>query len=51
MIKGWVSRKEYLEHHDPKLWIVKGEGQPTLTGVAGSAQLREGVPQSKRSNN
>lgn len=51
MIKGWVGREEYLEHHDPKRWVVKGEGPPTLTGVAGSAKLREGVPQSKRSNN
>lgn len=51
MIKGWVSREEYLEHHDPKRWVVKGEGPPTLTGVAGSAKLREGVPQSKRSDN
>ena len=50
MIKGWVRREEYLEHHDPKRWVVKGKGPPTLTGVAGSAQLREGVPQSKRSN-
>ena len=50
MIKGWVRRDEYLEHHDPKRWVVKGEGPATLTGVAGSAQLREGVPQSKRSN-
>ena len=51
IIKGWVSREEYLEHHDPKRWVVKGEGPPTLTGVAGSAKLRESVPQSKRSNN
>ena len=51
MIKGWVRREEYLEHHDPKRWVVKKEDPPTLTGVAGSAQLREGVPQSKRSNN
>ena len=51
MIKGWVRRDEYLEHHDPKRWVVKGQGPSTPTGVAGSAKLREGVPQSKRSNN
>ncbi len=51
MIKGWVRRDEYLEHHDPKRWVVEKEDPPTLSGVTGSAQLREGVPQSKRSNN
>ena len=22
MIKGWITREEYLQHHDPSLWPV-----------------------------
>ena len=54
MINGFIGRKQYLEHHDPKQWSVNGQKTPsplarTKTG-AGSAQLREGVPQDKRSD-
>ncbi len=52
MINGWIGRDQYLAHHDPKRWVVKGGGEPprAVTGVTGSAQIREGVPQDKRSD-
>ena len=25
MIKGWVTKKEYLSHHDPEKWVVEQE--------------------------
>ena len=54
MINGWIGREQYLKHHDPKQWAVTGQKTPSpLTGRrtgGGSAQLREGVPQDKRSD-
>ncbi len=56
IINGWIGREQYLEHHDPKRWAVTGQKTPSpLTGTrtgggGGSAQLREGVPQDKRSD-
>ena len=54
MINGWIGREQYLEHHDPKRWAVTDQKTPSpLAGTgtgAGSAQLREGVPQDKRSD-
>jgi cytochrome b subunit of formate dehydrogenase len=47
MINGWIGRKEYLEHHDPKKWVVKGSTPPAMSG--GAAPLA-GVTQDKRSN-
>jgi len=26
MIRGWISRRHYLQHHDPELWRVEPEG-------------------------
>jgi formate dehydrogenase subunit gamma len=50
MINGFIGRKEYLEHHDPQRWVVKGDTPKTISGAEGSAPLREGVPQNKRSH-
>jgi hypothetical protein len=25
MILGWVSRRHYLEHHDPQRWNARGK--------------------------
>jgi len=54
IINGWIGREQYLEHHDPKRWAVTGQKTPSpLAGRdtgTGSAQLREGVPQDKRSD-
>jgi cytochrome b subunit of formate dehydrogenase len=50
MINGFIGRKDYLEHHDPERWAVK-DGTPTaVSGTPGSAPLREGIPQNKRSH-
>ncbi len=47
MFQGWVYRREYLAHHDPKKWVAK-EGPPSsVTGVGGSAGLPEGVPRDR----
>jgi len=27
MIVGWITRRQYLEHHDPQRWIVAGTGR------------------------
>jgi hypothetical protein len=24
MLVGWITRRQYLEHHDPQRWIVGG---------------------------
>jgi hypothetical protein len=24
MILGWITRRQYLEHHDPQRWVVNG---------------------------
>jgi cytochrome b subunit of formate dehydrogenase len=29
MIFGWISREHYLEHHDPRRWVVAGETPAT----------------------
>ncbi len=56
IINGWIGREQYLEHHDPKRWAVTGQKTPSplagtrTGGGGGSAQLREGVPQDKRSD-
>jgi hypothetical protein len=28
MIFGWISRRNYLEHHDTQRWNVRGKTQP-----------------------
>ena len=28
MIFGWVTRREYLEHHEPSRWVVAGAETP-----------------------
>lgn len=50
MINGWIGRKEYLEHHDPKRWVVGGGTQPQPVPSHTSAPLGEGLPQSKPSH-
>ncbi len=47
MINGWIGRKDYLEHHDPKKWVVEDGTPPAMSG--GAAPLA-GVTQDKRSN-
>jgi hypothetical protein len=37
MIFGWISREQYLEHHDPRRWPV-GE-QPPEAGRAKSKEV------------
>jgi hypothetical protein len=27
MIVGWITRRQYLEHHDPQRWSVAGTGR------------------------
>jgi formate dehydrogenase subunit gamma len=29
MILGWIPRKDYLKHYDPRLWRPKGVGRPS----------------------
>ncbi len=48
MINGWIGRKDYLENHDPKKWVVKGVTPPAVSG--GGAAPLAGVAQDKRSN-
>ena len=28
MIKGWITKDEYLSHHDPKVWVLDQESDP-----------------------
>ena len=28
MILGWITRRQYLEHHDPERWVVGGAARP-----------------------
>lgn len=38
MIKGWITREEYLTYYDPEKWPLDGEPSPkTRTGDAGGA--------------
>jgi cytochrome b subunit of formate dehydrogenase len=50
MINGKIARKDYLEHHDPQRWVVKGDTPTAISGTPGSAPVREGIPQNKRSH-
>ena len=38
MIFGWITRRQYLEHHDPARWKVRS-GRPRVS--TGSADLEE----------
>ena len=31
MIFGWITRRQYLEHHEPSRWAVAGSGQPKVS--------------------
>jgi len=31
MIFGWITRRQYLEHHDPNRWVVSGSGNGRKT--------------------
>jgi hypothetical protein len=33
MIFGTISRREYLEHHDPDRWVAEGRKSPRSTVV------------------
>ena len=48
MINGFVGKKEYLAHHDPKRWVVTPGSPPKVTG--GGTQLPEGAAQDKQSD-
>jgi formate dehydrogenase subunit gamma len=28
MIFGWITRRQYLEHHEPSRWVVRGSAKP-----------------------
>jgi formate dehydrogenase subunit gamma len=28
MIFGWITRRQYLEHHEPNRWVVRGSAKP-----------------------
>ena len=30
MILGWITRRQYLEHHDPQRWVVGGNPKPQI---------------------
>ena len=36
MIKGWITREEYLSHYDPEKWPVGGGTDPAPRGEGGS---------------
>ena len=45
MIRGWVDRDHYLEHHDPAKWVVTGEpakGSGALADSSVSAPREDG---------
>jgi cytochrome b subunit of formate dehydrogenase len=48
MINGFIGKKEYLAHHDPKRWVVTPGSPPKVTG--GGAHLPEGAAQDKQSD-
>lgn len=39
MIRGWVDREHYLEHHDPAKWKVTGEGAPSGSGALADSSV------------
>lgn len=43
MIRGWVSRREYLAHHDPSRWRVPSAKDAMLSGSLGAAVGGSGV--------
>ncbi len=48
MLNGFVGKKEYLAHHDPKRWVITPGSPRKVTG--GGAQLPEGAAQDKQSD-
>ena len=52
MINGFIGRKEYLAHHDPKRWVVSSPPPPPREvsggGGGGGGAVPEGVTQDKR---
>jgi hypothetical protein len=30
MILGWITRRQYLEHHDPQRWVVGRDPNPQI---------------------
>lgn len=42
MIKGWITREEYLDHYDPAKWSLSGNGQPTHAPVPEEAGVGSG---------
>ena len=37
MIFGWITRRQYLEHHEPSRWRVGGRGSSSAAKPAGQA--------------
>ena len=37
MIKGWITREEFLEEHDPERWDVTGDGERGTAAPSGAA--------------
>lgn len=37
MVRGWIRREQYLQHHDPEIWVVSEHKSKTVgKGLAGS---------------
>ena len=47
MINGWITRDNFLSHHDPERWKVTGKEPAAIAGVGGAGGVPEGVPQDK----
>lgn len=41
MIQGWITRDEYLAHHDPERWDVTGQDDTGSAPAAGGAAVSE----------
>ena len=43
MIKGWITREEFVEHYDPEKWKVSGDGQRVATPSQAAASVGAGL--------
>ena len=43
MIKGWITREEYLEHYDPEQWKI-GDGEPAHSESHGLEEMTDVPP-------
>src|SRR4029450_8439300 len=40
MIFGWITRRQYLEHHEPNRWVVAGSRSATTAKTPGPAEFQ-----------